>query len=109
MRKTVLIFKYVSLPENIKNTISGWCGFHNDCMIPMRSEFTPGCDFGDSWKESLTQEELEKYYRDQCEENRFKGSLEDFIKKHGLELEKYLIDQKIDLTGIDEILIDVSW
>jgi hypothetical protein len=109
--KNTIIIEYTSLPENIKNDIASWCGFSNDCLLPFRSEFEPcSSDRGtDSWDTSLTQEQLEEYHKDQIETNNFKGDLENFILRYGLTFEKFLIDQKIDLKGIDKILIDICW
>jgi hypothetical protein len=104
--KKVLIINWLSLPKEIKDIIADWCGFSNDCLVPYSSEFSPCGD--NTWKD-LTQERLEQYHKDQTETNNYKGDLEQFIKDYGLEVDKFMIEQKLNLDGIEEIFFNISW
>lgn len=101
-QETILYIDYLSLPDEMAKEVNNWLGFGNDRQLPMsrRSEFDAS---------SLNQATLEDYYKDQIETNGFEGTLEDFIDKYGLKFEKYLIDQNLDLEGVDEIVINISW
>ena len=105
-RKSVLIIEYTSLPDSLKDVIREWVGFGNDCLVPLRSEFQP---FGEgTWKESFTKEQLKKYHEDQTQTNGFKGTLSEFIEEYGLQVDEYLMEQKIDLDGVEDILVSIS-
>jgi hypothetical protein len=97
-KEQVLMIDYSSLPKKFRVLIYDWLGFSNDCILPLRSEFDP---------KSLTLEELIKYYNTQIEEKVYNGTFDSFIIDKGLEFEKYLVDQNLDLTGIDKILINI--
>lgn len=106
-RKNVLVIEYTSLPKNLKEIIRDWCGFGNDCILPLRSEFQPSR--GETWESTLTRETLNRYHQDWITRNDYKGDLKQFITDCGLTVDVYLIDQNFDLKGIEEIYIDISW
>lgn len=103
---TCLIVKYTDLPKNIQHILEQQreC-LSNGTFIEHYSEFPI---------KELTKgmECISEYYQDQCNLDgpyKFEGSLDHFITKYGLEFEIWLINQHFDLTGIDKILIHVSW
>lgn len=100
--KKCLIVEWVDFPRNIKDIVADWHGFHNDCIVPLRSDFTAK-DFREGMKC------IENYWKDQSDNNDFKGTLQEFIKEYGLDFEIWFIKQKFDLTDVDEILIKVCW
>lgn len=102
MKTTCFIVEYTSLSKPLRERISDWCGFHNDCLLPMRSEFMA---------EDLCRgmAAVEEYWKDQQEAGLFQGDLAAFIKSYGLEFDVWLIEQKFDLEGVEKILVNVSW
>ena len=111
--KTVLILDYLQLPKLLQDRVAGWCGFHNDCLLPCRSEFSPNGE--ETWETSLTSKQVADYHRDQANNkyNPFTGSLADFITEYRLEFEVWLIEQiesgNINVRNIEAIYINISW
>lgn len=107
-KKNCLILKWTSLPPDIKERVKGWVGFHNNCLIPVRSEFSVK-EYGKGMAA------VEAYYEDQKATNgSFSkyvpcGTLEGFIKAYGLYFDVWFVQQNFDLEGIDRILVEVSW
>ena len=101
-KKTCLFIEWTKLPKPFKELTSESLGFSNYCNIPMRSEFQPV----DLAKGMIV---IEDYWKHQKDTNGFEGTLQDFIENYGLQFEVWLIEQKVDLTGVDEILINVCW
>lgn len=104
VRKTVLILEYTSLPSDIAEVVADWSGFRNDVCLDMelRSEFNPA-DLANGV------ECIKEYWRDQKSTNSYKGAFEKFVKDYGLQFEMWLVEQKFDLDGIDQIFINVCW
>jgi hypothetical protein len=100
--RKVFILDLCELPIEVRNCVKKWLGFHNDTYLPVRSEFDP-----ESWSKGMS--EVEAYWKDQKECRNYKGSLEDFIKDYALEFDIWFIQQNFDLTGIDQVLVDVRW
>ncbi len=86
----------------MKETISEWLGFHNNCLLPLRSEFEP-----ENLKRGLPS--IYKYWQEQVKDNNYKGDFEKFIEDYGLEFEIWFIKQKFNLDGVERILIEISW
>lgn len=115
---TVLEFDWIDLPLPIRNLVGEWYGFANDVILPFRSEFEP-CENDDGsmerWSDTLTRASVHEYYEDQSTQKDWesKMSFQSFVKNYGLEFEMWLIQQveegKLDLTGIDQIQVRVSW
>ncbi len=95
--KKVVIIDWHKLPRNVKEEISESHSFGNDRYLRHYSELDTGS----------TMEDVVDYHKEQVETNEYKGSLEDFIRDYGLELDVWLMSQHIDMTGIDDILIEV--
>ena len=110
-RENVIIIEWVSLPQKYKDIIYDQVNFRNDIFLEYLSEMSPaGADLGEEdWGDTLTQNNIQEYYTDQCETNGYKGSLEDFIVKYGLEFDCWLLENNADLKGIKRILIEVCW
>jgi len=108
-KKTVLFLKYTELPQEIQEAVQNKVAerFANDIYLKLWSEFEP--DEGSTWADELTQANIEAYHRDQQETNNFDGTLEEFIDRYGLAIEKWLVDTEVDLTGVEEILIEICW
>lgn len=103
LRQTVLIINYVDLPKDVKKAVRNWCGvFSNDVILRVRSEFDV-----QSWRVGMS--EIESYWHAQTELNGYKGNLTQFIKDYGLEFDVWIIGQNFDLSGIDQVLINVCW
>lgn len=68
------------------------------------SEFDPA--YGEDYGKSFSQEHLEQYWKDQTNKNNYKGTLDEFIKDYGLEMDVWFINCGYDFTGIKRILID---
>jgi hypothetical protein len=100
--KKCLILQWTKLPKKFQDIVADWNGFHNDCLIPLRSEFTAK-DFHKGMKS------VESYWKDQSETNNFKGDLSQFIKEYCLDFEIWVIEQNFDFTDVNEVLIEVSW
>ena len=100
--KKALIIDWSELPRDIRDTVSEWQGFHNDCFLPCRSEFEPK-----DYKKGLSA--INEYYTDQMTTNGFNGSLDDFVKDYRLEFDMWIIKQGFDFDKVDMILIEVSW
>jgi len=105
-KKTVLVFEYTELPQEFKDEIRERHSFRNDITLEYLSEFSP---FKETWGEALSEEGIEEYWKDQSETNGYKGTLVEFIKDYGLVFDKWLLDQKIDLTDISTIYIKICW
>lgn len=114
-KKTTLFIKWTELPDDIKQLVRDrFERFQNDVFINFHSEFEPCAGEGGSPDWSwLTDEGIEEYYREQQEPSEYKdpyeGTLEDFIRDYGLTLEKWLIDTKVDLAGVEKILFEIAW
>jgi hypothetical protein len=102
MKTTCFIIKFTKLPDHVKEVVKSWCGFHNDCLIPSRTEFE-----AEDYAEGMAA--IEDYHKDQVDTNNYKGTLEKFIKDYGLEFDVWMIEQKFNLKGVKRILIDISW
>lgn len=100
--KKCLIINWCKLPRAIKNIVSEWEGFHNNCFIPCRSEFE-----AKDYKKGLSS--INEYYQDQVKINGFDGSFDDFIEDYCLDFDIWIIAQGFDFDKIDMILIEVSW
>lgn len=85
--ENILIIEYISLPENIQIEISYWNNFGNCRYLQLYSEL-----------EKITLENYNKFLSDK--DNEF---------EEPLIIEKFLIDSKIDLTNVDEILFHICW
>jgi hypothetical protein len=68
------------------------------------SEFDP--DYGKDYGKSFAQEHLENYWKDQIKTNNYKGTLEEFIKEYGLEMDVWFINCGYDFTGVKMIIIN---
>ncbi len=110
-----LIIEFTQLPKELQKKIQGWCGFHNDCLLPFRTEFYPVCgDQGiESWETSLTSKQIDIYHQNQIADNTYVGDKTQFIKDYGLEVEIWLIEKlekgEINLAGVEEILFNICW
>lgn len=67
------------------------------------SEFNPSGK--EDYSDTFTQANLEKYWQDQTKNNNFKGTLEDFIRDYGLELDVWFINCGYDFSGVKEIIL----
>lgn len=101
-KKTVVFLKYTSLPQEFKEQIREWCGFSNDCILPLRSELTTK-----NIRAGMIS--IYDYWVDQTHTNNYKGTLDDFVVDYGLKFEVWLIEQDFDLENVDKICIDISW
>jgi hypothetical protein len=68
------------------------------------SEFDP-CG-SDDYSDTFTQENLNQYWQDQTNDNNYKGSLEQFVKDYGLELDVWFINCGYDFSGVKIIIIE---
>ena len=138
-KETVFIIEWSQLPRKWQDYINDWCQrrrifnhdrhFFDDLFFEWDSVMRP-LD-GQTWAESLTQRELEKFYFDECEEafgpldcsfddfasleqfiqryeHEFYCSLDDFIVDNELRFDVWMIEQNFDLTGVKKILINVQ-
>lgn len=114
-KEEVLIINWRMMPKDLKKEIQKMERFQNDCYLTHCSEMSPS--YGDDWS-VLSMERIKKYCEDQVGTNRhlteekrelYKNSLDAFIKDYGLSVDKWLLDEKIDLNGIRRILIEVCW
>ena len=101
-KKTMLLIEFIEMPKPIMEVVRGWCGFGNDCIVPLRSEFNVK-----SFAKGMV--EIESYWEQQKKTNSYEGTLEQFIKDYGLAFEVWFIEQKFDLTGVDKIAVNVCW
>ena len=105
-KKNCLILEWLNLPRDLKDWIADRYDykFRNDILMEMSSEFKP---------KELTLAAVQGYYKDQIartdEHATFQGTFEEFIEEYGLKLEMWLIEQKLDLSDVDQILIKVCW
>ncbi len=88
---------YISLsccPTNVKGALAArWDG--GDIMNAS-TEFRP---------KDINRKNIEDYYKDQCDIGNHKGNINSFINEYGLQLEWWLMELGIDLSGVSEILI----
>jgi len=98
-----LIIEWTKLPKKLKDSIAESYNFHNDCLLPLSTEFSmKGFAKGMS--------SVKEYMKDQTETNGFEGDIDKFIEDYGLEFDVWLMSRKnIDFTAIDRIMIEVSW
>jgi len=99
-RKKVAIIKFTDMPDNIRNDVKDWLGFSNDCLLPLRSEFTA---------KDLSYKGIKDYHKHQVETNDYKDDLDQFIKDYNLNLEMWLLEQRFNFKGVSEIFIEISW
>jgi hypothetical protein len=111
--KTVkaLILNWDDLPKNIKSVVTehfDW-RFHNDIMIPYCSaDLCPNDD--EKWKDVLTKEKFDDWFNSNVTDGSFKGSFDEWIKFHGLEIDWWLYENrdKLDLN-VDKIIFNICW
>ncbi len=101
MRTLCFIIKRKTLPKDIQDEVHEWERFNNNGLVELYSELN-----GEHHK-GITA--IEDYFKDQCETNNYRGDINAFINDYNLLIDKWLIDQKFDLTGVKKILIDCSW
>lgn len=102
MKTTVFILEFTELPKQFQKEIADHERFHNDCYLRHLSEFEP-----EDYMKGMS--EVKNYYKDQKENNNYKGSFKKFIVDYSLEFDIWIMEQKFDLTGVEEILIRVCW
>lgn len=106
-RQVTLFISLSSLPDDIQETLRRSWDCYGDAQVEFHSELG-GNGAGETWETSCCQYALEDYYNDQVTTNNYKGSLEDFVKDYSLSLEKLLIDERVNLEGVESIMIDCS-
>jgi hypothetical protein len=101
-RKEILFLNVGDLPRKAQDLLyeKEYRGDYNRYW----SEFDPS-DKQD-YSDTLTQENLEQYWKDQVETNEFDGDLEDFIREYNLEFDVWLINCGYDFKGVKEIIIN---
>jgi hypothetical protein len=106
-RKTVLVIDFQEMPESIKQELSRWERFGNDRVLPL---VTYQFDEGLQPPEQMFQvENFEDLFDRKVSEGKFSGSIDDFVRTHGLAVHYWFAQQGQNLTGIDEVLIDICW
>jgi hypothetical protein len=108
-RLNVLIIDWNNCPENVQEVIKGYHAFQNDCYLDFLSEFNYIHSGETDLSKQLTRANIEEYWQDQKKINGFKGSFEEFVKEYGLQIEMWLLDQDLDLTGVEKILFKICW
>ena len=98
-----IIFDFSELPANIKDIVKDRHSFRNDIHLEFLSEFSP-TEEGETWGETLSEQEIEKYWIDQTKCNNYKGSLDQFIIDYGLIEEKWILSLGLDLSKVEKIL-----
>ncbi len=108
-KEEVFIIEWYTLPQEQQDEIHRCLDykFANGVLIQWPTEFEPYDDL--SFQDTLTMDNVEKYWKDQCETNNYKDNLDAFIKEYGLEFDVWIIKQNFDLTGIKKILIEIEW
>lgn len=101
--KNCLILAYTELPQHIQDIIRKFNGFNRDCLLRI-SKYSE-LSVKDYIKGMVS---IEEYYIDQKQTNNFTGTLENFIDEYRLEIDKWIIEKKFNLTNIDEILVEIS-
>ena len=106
-KSKVLIVQWTKLPKKIQDIVADRERFQNDCYLEHFSEFEPK-DYIEGMKS------VEDYWNDQKENNEYmeeksKKSLQDFIEDYGLEMDVWFIEQNINWSDVDKILIEVCW
>lgn len=104
-REEVLIIRKSTCPEKVLDALheAGVHRGHHCDWFRYGSEMEP---FGNNDWSDLSMERIENYWKDQCNrlgEYAFKGDLNQFIEDYHLVVDKWLIDSKIDLTGVKNI------
>jgi len=106
-REEVVIIQYTNCPEYVQDALRDCHQFHNDMYMPHISQLSPSGK--ETWKDTLTSENIEQYWKDQCKNNDYKDDLQQFIKDYGLTIDVWLIETGYDFTGIKTILFDICW
>lgn len=112
--RKALIIKWVECPDSIREVVKGYEYFGNSRYLEVISEFDPEMSRVNTWKESLTQDRLEGYFKQQYEDGICGAdNLEDFVDEYGLDIEVWLLtlveDGGLDLTGVQKILFEIDW
>jgi len=100
--ETSLHISYLHCPDAVRNRIQEHHAFGNDITLNWYSEFNSN---------NVTMQDLVDYHQDQVAQDNFAAdkSFDEFIEQYGLEIEKWLVDSKVDLSGVSSILIDICW
>jgi hypothetical protein len=77
---------------------------HNRGYNRFWSELDP--DDKEDYNDTFTMANIEQYWKDQTNNNNYKGTLEEFIEEYGLKVEVWFINCGYDFTGVKEIIID---
>lgn len=101
-RKVVFV-EYISLPEQAKKMVRECEYFHKNVCIDL--QHMCGLSVSD-----VNKAHIEAFYEeskgDACYDT---TSFEAFLKDVGYEWVYFLSCQNLDLTGVDDILVDISW
>jgi hypothetical protein len=88
-------------PEEVRDRIREDDAYHRSKINRHWSEFDPSGK--EDYSDTYTKESMEEYWKDQCKDNGFKGSLQDFIQENCLEVDQWLIESGHDFKGVKEI------
>lgn len=102
-KKICYILDYIHMPKEMQRIVRDRYmeRFGNDCYLPYCGELKA--------TELVSMDAIENYWKDQSENNGFKGNLGEFIQKYYLEFEVWIVSLKLDLGDVDQILIKISW
>jgi len=102
---TVLVIDLNKLPTRLSDTLASRHEIKNNTLITYYSEMSP-CGDEVTWCESLTQDNLFEYYKEQCKPGK---SFASFVEEYELELDVWLLENKVELEGIKYILLNCYW
>ncbi len=107
-RKTVLVVQYTRLPQAVRDELSDWHLFGNDRLLHLRTSYRLGS--GPQTPLHMLQEDnFKTLYDAVVRDEGFKGSFDDFLGRYGLRTLHWVTCQKPDLTGVEDVLLDVCW
>ncbi len=97
----VLIIDRNSVPEDLWSEMT-WVA--DGRYIAHSSELTPM--YNRNYEDYLSSSNIENYWKQQCENNDYKDSLDQFIIDYNLRLDKWLIETGYDFSGIKIIFFE---
>jgi hypothetical protein len=106
VQRNCLILNFKDCPDFVKTSLKNRESFRNDIYLEFISEFSP--EDTEFW-DTLTEEGIVEYWKEQTNENHYKGTLEQFITDYDLHVEKWILSLGFDLSIISKILLRVCW
>jgi hypothetical protein len=107
-RKNAIFVDYVGLPQHVKDEISGWHRFGNDCVLLLITSYRIG-NGPQTPENMLVPQNFTELHQSFVEDGEFAGSFDAFLKEYSLVTHYWLACSGQDFSGIDDVYINICW